>query len=136
MQYRLPTEAEWEYAARGGQSSGWYRYSGSYTVENVAWYYNNSGNSTHPVGTKEANELGIYDMSGNVWEWCSDWYSSTYYNSSPPNNPIGPSTGSYRVVRGDCWNFFVEYARVSFRYFSWPDFSYGNFGFRLARSSN
>ncbi len=94
--YRLPTEAELEYAARGGNKSHGYEYSGSNTLDNVAWYYDNSGSKTHSVGTKQPNELGIYDMSGNVWEWCNDWYGENYYSSSSQNNPQGPSSGSVR----------------------------------------
>ena len=135
MQYRLPTEAEWEYAARGGRSGG-FKYSGSNTVGDVARYTGNSGNSSHPVGTIAANELGIYDMSGNVREWCSDRYSSSYYNSSPQNNPTGPSTGSSRVMRGGSWNYIARSARVSFRDYYTPDNRSFVLGFRLVRSSN
>ena len=134
-QYRLPTEAEWEFAARGRRSSG-NKYSGSNTIGDVAWYSSNSGSSKHPVGTKAANELGIYDMSGNVWEWCSDWFSLSYYNSSPQNNPTGPSTGSNRVDRGGSWLSSASYARVSYRSLNSPDGRLSNLGFRLASSSN
>jgi len=133
-QYRLPTEAEWEFATRGGNSSRGTRYSGSNTVDNVAWYYVNSGGTTHPVGTKSANDLGIYDMSGNVWEWCSDWYGS--YSSNAQTNPQGPSSGSYRVLRGGSWNFIARYTRVSYRFNSTPDRRISSTGFRLACSSN
>ena len=133
IQYRLPTEAEWEFAARG-RNSGGFKYSGSNTVGNVAWYFVYSG-STHPVGTKAANELGIYDMSGNVWEWCSDWFSGNYYSSSPQNNPTGPSTGSGRVGRGGSWGNPARDARVSFRIDYAPDYRDGILGFRLACSS-
>ncbi len=111
--YALPTEAQWEYAARGGVKSRGYKYSGSNTIGNVAWYDDNSSESTHPVGTKQPNELGIYDMSGNVWEWCSDWYGS--YSSESQSNPTGPSTGFRRVLRGGSWDYTARYCRVSYR---------------------
>lgn len=101
--FRLPTEAEWEYAARGGNASEGYKYSGSNVIRDVAWYWDNSDDGTKAVKTKQPNELGIYDMSGNVWEWCADWYNSSYYSSSSTNNPEGPSSGSDRVLRGGGW---------------------------------
>ncbi len=130
--FRLPTEAEWEYAARGGKESQGYKYSGSNTIGNVAWYYNNSNSTTHDVKTKSSNELGIYDMSGNVWEWCEDRYGS--YSSGSQTNPTGPSYGSYRVLRGGSWDSNAKYCRVSFRLNSNPDFRYDDGGFRLALS--
>jgi formylglycine-generating enzyme required for sulfatase activity len=104
--YRLPTEAEWEYAARGGNRSIGYQYSGSDNKDEVAWYANNSGGSTQPVGTKQPNELGIYDMSGNVWEWCSDLYDLNVrcYPSEDQTNPTGATAGFARVFRGGCWS--------------------------------
>ncbi len=101
---RLPTEAEWEYACRGGNKSKGYIFSGSNSADSVAWYDENSGGRTHPVGTKQPNELGLYDMSGNVWEWCADWYSSDYYSKSPYENPTGPSSGDYHVLRGGSYS--------------------------------
>ena len=135
--FRLPTEAQWEYAARGGNKSRGYKYAGSDTIGEVAWYYDNAcdgvGSSspdfgTHRVGTKSANELGLYDMSGNVLEWCSDWYGD--YSSSLQTNPTGPTTGSYRVLRGGCWYNFAQFCRVAFRNNSYPGYRSG--GFRLA----
>ena len=118
--FRLPTEAEWEFACRGGNNSCGYKYSGSNDIDNVAWYFDNSGHKTHPVGTKAQNELGIYDMSGNVWEWCSDWYGD--YSSGAQTNPKGPYDGSYRVNRGGSWDNFAIYFRSSRR----SDFTLGD----------
>lgn len=127
--YRLPTEAEWEYAARGGSTGSPTTYAGSNTINNVAWYDSNSKSKTHPVGQKQPNELGIYDMSGNVWEWCSDWYGS--YSSSLQTNPQGASYGSGRVLRGGSWNDRAEYCRSTYRLNYSPDGSSGYLGFRL-----
>ena len=132
MNFRLPTEAEWEYAARGGNRSNKTQYSGSSNIENVAWYDSNSGSTTHPVKGKSPNELGLYDMSGNVWEWCSDWYSSDYYSNSPHNNPQGPSSGSCRVLRGGSWNILAQYCRVALRNYNGPAYRYDSYGLRLA----
>ena len=129
--FRLPTEAEWEYAARGGSKSKGYKYSGSNTIGDVAWYSSNSSDKTHPVKTKQPNELGIYDMSGNVWEWCQDWYSSSYYSSAPSNNPTGPTSGSERVLRGGGWSNGAGDCRSSFRDIYSLEFSSNFRGLRL-----
>ena len=128
--FRLPTEAEWEFAARGGVLSKGYKYSGSNTIGDVAWYDGNSGSQTHEVKTKQPNELGLYDMSGNVWEWCNDWYGT--YSTLIQTKPTGPVSGSYRVGRGGGWNYYAWSCRVSYR----SDFSPSNggrsLGLRLA----
>ncbi|MBQ9073003.1 MAG: formylglycine-generating enzyme family protein [Muribaculaceae bacterium] len=130
--FRLPTEAEWEYAARGGNQSQGYKYSGSNTIGDVAWYRENSQLFIHSVGSKQPNELGIYDMSGNVWEWCSDWYGS-YTAATTQTDPTGPSTGYYRVHRGGGWGHHAQGCRVSFRDYV-PDGRHCDSGFRLALS--
>ncbi|MDE7149998.1 MAG: formylglycine-generating enzyme family protein, partial [Bacteroidales bacterium] len=117
--YRLPTEAEWEYAARGGQKADGTKYAGSDAIGAVAWYKDNSGKA-HPVGQKQPNGLGLYDMSGNVWEWCQDWYGSDYYSSSSATNPQGLSSGSFRVHRGGGWNRSALSCRVSLRSYGTP----------------
>ena len=139
-QFRLPTEAEWEYAARGGNQSQGYKYAGSNTIGDVAWYYDNSyglGSSnpdygTHAVATKAANELGLYDMSGNVWEWCQDWYSSSYYSNSPTVNPTGPTSGSNRVLRGGSWGSDARRCRVTDRDDNYLSNTGSYLGLRLA----
>ena len=132
--YRLPTEAEWEYAARGSSNNPDYLYSGSDDIENVAWNSSNSSSQTHDVGTKNPNSLGIYDMSGNVWEWCNDWYG--LYSSSAQTDPVGPATGSYRVFRGGCWCSSASYCRVAIRNYVYPTSGSISIGFRLARRAN
>ena len=130
--FRLPTEAEWEFAAKGGNRSRHTQYSGSDNLDEVAWYYSNSNVKTHPVKSKKANELGIYDMSGNVWEWCQDKYGK--YNSTPQNNPIGPSSGTSRVYRGGSWVNDTRNCRLSGRNVISPDFRIGYLGLRLVLS--
>ena len=128
QKFRLPTEAEWEFACRGGNNSRGYKYSGSNYIDNVAWYDGYSG--AHPVGTKAPNELGIYDMSGNVWEWCSDWYAD--YTSYSQTDPTGPQSGSYRVSRGGSWDGSARGCRSSRRIILNPTYRNFNLGLRLA----
>jgi len=129
QKYRLPTEAEWEFAASGGTQSKAYKYSGSNVVGDVAWNNSNSGSKTHPVGGKLPNELGLYDMSGNVNEWNSDWYG--VYTEPAQNNPTGPTEGQYKVVRGGSWNSTVKACRVKYRDSYGVNAHYNNMGFRL-----
>jgi formylglycine-generating enzyme required for sulfatase activity len=132
--YRLPTEAEWEYAAKGGPTPGdGTEWAGSNAVGTVAWYSVNSGSATHPVGRKAANGLGLYDMSGNVWEWVQDWWSGSYYSTSPSTDPGGPATGTYRVLRGGSFPYDAGECRVANRALDYPDGIYPDDGFRLLR---
>ena len=130
--YKLPTEAEWEYAARSGGKSE--KYSGGNNIDSVAWYDKNSGNKIHPVGTKQPNGLGIYDMTGNVWEWVNDWHHSDYYKNSPKNNPTGPNSGTGRVRRGGSWGGVTGRARSASRDNDSPGSRLNFPGFRLART--
>ena len=131
--YRLPTEAEWEYAAKGGNKLGKCNFSGSNDVDAVAWCKNNSGGQTHPVAQKQANEMGIYDMSGNVAEWCADWFDEKYYKLNVTDNPQGPATGSTRVLRGGSWFLEPGFNRTSSRSGYDPNFSSDYNGFRIVR---
>ena len=132
--YRLPTEAEWEYSARGGnKSKGYNKYSGSNNIDNVAWYKDNSSSQTHPVGQKKPNELGIYDISGNVWEWCWDWFDSNYYSKSSTRNPTGTSCGTSRVLRGGGRRNKAGNCRVAKRGDDDPAYSCNHYGFRFSR---
>lgn len=126
--YRLPTEAEWEYAARSGTTGN---YAGN--IDALAWYGGNSGGSTHDVATKQANAWGLYDMHGNVWEWCQDWYDGGYYAKSPASDPVGPSVGSNRVFRGGGWGNAAGYLRSAYRVSYAPSLRSRYLGFRLLR---
>lgn len=130
--FRLPTEAEWEFAAKGGRQSRGFEYSGNTNIDYVAWYKDNSGSKTHPVATKSPNELGIYDMTGNVGEWCQDWYGG--YSISAQTNPTGPTSGSIRVIRGGDWYCDAGYCRSAQRDNCNPVGRWSHFGLRLALS--
>ncbi|MFZ4521101.1 MAG: formylglycine-generating enzyme family protein [Bacteroidales bacterium] len=134
MNYRLPTEAEWEFAARGGIYSKAYKYSGSNEEAEVAWKVGNSDLKTHPVGQKKPNELGIYDMTGNVFEWCADWYAPGWYQVSQVKNPKGPVDGNFRIIRGGSWFYDNTGLASSDRESANPSFRYGYVGFRLCCS--
>ena len=130
MKFRMPTEAEWEFAARGGNKSQGYQFSGGNNLNSLAWHAGNSGSRTKAVGLKSPNELGLYDMSGNLWEWCSDWYG--IYNASSQTNPIGPASGTAHVLRGGGWNGGAKNCRISNRDGRAPDYSSDRLGLRLA----
>lgn len=133
FEYRLPTEAEWEYAARGGRGSRSTKYAGSDSVDDVAWYTNNSGDKTHPVGHKRANELGLCDMSGNVWEWCLDHWHENYHGDAPSDGSVwlDPDVDSFRAVRGGSWDYSAEACRCSSRAEDDPTAGGGSVGFRV-----
>jgi formylglycine-generating enzyme required for sulfatase activity len=129
--YRLPTEAEWEFAARAGSSGD---YAGD--LPEMAWYERNAGGTTHPVGTKAPNAWGLYDMHGNVWEWCQDWYDEHYYANSPLRDPLGPSSGQSRILRGGSWYCFDNFCRSSNRGRYAPEGRLNSHGFRLVMVSS
>lgn len=133
--YRLPTEAEWEFAAGGGEALKRFQYSGSDTINKVAWYGENSQYRTHPVSLKAPNELGLFDFSGNVWEWCWDWYDEKYYQISQEHLPTGPNKGRMRVLRGGSWIFSANDCKITNRSRREPSFIYSGLGFRVARSA-
>jgi formylglycine-generating enzyme required for sulfatase activity len=136
---RLPTEAEWEYAYRAGTTTDFHGYTGNPSgtnddnlVGNIAWYNANSNGQTRPVGGKLANGYGLHDMSGNVWEWVSDWYGD--YSCAPQTDPMGPASGAVRVMRGGSWKFSPVDLRASTRYYDTPDYAFVTIGFRVARA--
>jgi formylglycine-generating enzyme required for sulfatase activity len=132
---RLPSEAEWEYACRAGTTTAFNNGSSDdASVGTIAWYLSNSDIQTHVVGGKAANALGLFDMSGNVWEWVNDWYDGTYYSVSPSTNPLGPVSGSSRVLRGGSWDTNANYVRSSYRGYGAPVGAGLNFGVRVARN--
>lgn len=132
--YRLPSEAEWEYAAKGGQASKSFTFAGSDSINNVAWYNANSSGITHKVGLKQPNELGIYDMSGNVWEWCQDWFDAEYYEQAPNRNPEGPSSAISKVIRGGSWGSSSDICRTTNRGSIEIESRFSGIGFRLLRA--
>ncbi len=133
--FRLPTEAEWEFAARGGNKSHGYKFSGGNNFLDIGWFTDNSGNQTHKVGLKKPNELGLYDMNGNVWEWVNDWYDEAYYANSPEDNPKGPQNGELKLMRGGSWNNPPDASSVYYRNCHTPDSRKGTYGFRIAGDS-
>ena len=130
--FRLPTEAEWEYACRAGTETKYYTGNSVSDLVRAGWYYSNSGSKTHTVGQKTANAFGLCDMHGNVWEWCNDWYASDYYKSSPSADPTGPSSGSLRVARGGGWGNFARHCRSASRSGYGPTSARSSIGFRVA----
>ena len=141
---RLPTEAEWEKACRGGSEGKFFFGDNESELDEYAWYYKNSGSIVHPVGEKKPNKFGIYDMYGNIWEWCADWHDKKYYASvlgpalrdekSPNNNPKGPDSGQYKILRGSSWDGGASSCHSSFRSFDIPSSRWVKFGFRCAFS--
>jgi formylglycine-generating enzyme len=132
--YRLPTEAEWEFAAKGGIKTKKFTYSGGNNLDEVAWHKGNSGGKTQTIGTKTANELGLHDMTGNVWEWCWDWYNKEYYKTETKDNPTGPEMGDKKCVRGGSYDSDKNYLRPANRISTFPDKTHEFYGFRLART--
>ncbi len=131
--FQLPSEAQWEYACRAGSKTKYYFGDDETRLGDYAWYDANSGDKTHPVGDKKPNAWGLYDMHGNVWEWCQDWWKDEYYKESPVDDPTGAATGSYRVNRGGGWNYPAWYCRSAYRDWIFPGYWYFNLGLRVSR---
>jgi formylglycine-generating enzyme required for sulfatase activity len=132
--YRLPTEAEWEYACRAGSETEYCFGDSADRLGEYAWYSSNSGKRTHPVAQKQPNAWGLSDMHGNVWEWCQDWYGESYYRSSPTEDPQGPASGKYRVLRGGSWDNASADCRSAGRYWNSPEIRITNGGLRVVAS--
>ena len=135
QEFRLPTEAEWEYACRAGIEARYYFGDDEDRLDEYAWYSGNSDSRTHPVGQTKPNQFGLYDMLGNVWEWCADRYGKTYYNISPKSDPKGPASGKYRVLRGGGWHYQAIGLRAANRYYQSPKYKYADTGFRIAQDT-
>jgi formylglycine-generating enzyme required for sulfatase activity len=131
--FQLPTEAQWEYACRAGSKTRYCFGDDEKQLGDYAWYSKNSGNKTHPVGEKKPNAWGLYDMHGNVWEWCQDWWKDGYYKESPVDDPTGAATGSFRVIRGGFWDYPARYCRSAFRGLDGPGRRHYDRGFRVSR---
>jgi formylglycine-generating enzyme required for sulfatase activity len=131
-EYRLPTEAQWEYACRAGSTTRYYFGDSESELSDYAWYHANAGSKTHPVGEKKPNAWGLYDMQGNVWQWCADWYGGEYYAASPVDDPQGPDSGSLRVRRGGSWRFTAGFCRSAIRYSSSPGYRGDFLGLRVS----
>jgi len=130
----LPTEAQWEYACRAGTITRYYTGDTENDLDRAGWYAANSGGTLHPVGEKEPNTFGLYDMHGNVWEWCQDWYDKDYYKNSPKENPPGPVSGSGRVFRGGSWSYDARCCQAAYRVNDAPGYRFRGVGFRLVRT--
>jgi formylglycine-generating enzyme required for sulfatase activity len=129
--YRLPTEAEWEYACRAGTTTRWYCGDDEAALVEVAWFNRNGGQMTHPAGQKRPNAWGLYDMHGNAYQWCADWFSPDYYKQSPPSDPPGPLAGSARAMRGSDFHYQASFCHSAYRSARGPDCRYCNTGFRV-----
>jgi len=136
QKFRLPTEAEWEYACRAGSTTKYFFGDDPDELGGYAWYGDNSDNRTHPVGQKKPNGFGLYDINGNVWEWCADRYGDKYYTTSPERDPKGPQSGKFRILRGGGWHWSYIGLRCAHRYFHLPSYKYANIGLRLAQDKS